>query len=79
VRDADPVKEDIVLAICRDRALSTTICGDFREGLVPIIHHNWERHRKWCIRAKDKMGERRLDAMNKCKGEQGPVRVMTVT
>jgi hypothetical protein len=79
VRDADPAKEDIVLAICGDRALSTTIRGDLREGLAPIIHHNWERHRKRYIRAKDKMGERRLDAMNKCKGEQGPVRVMTVT
>lgn len=79
VRDADPAKEDIALAIWGDRALSITLRGEFREGLAPIIHHNWERHRKRYTRASDTMGAKRLDAITKCKGEQGSVRVITVT
>lgn len=79
VRDADPAKEDIVLAIWGDRALSITLRGEFREGLAPIIHHNWERHRKRYVRACNSMGEKRLDAITQCKGEQGSVCVITVT
>jgi hypothetical protein len=77
VRDADPAKEDIALAIFGDRALGTTLRGDLREAMAPIIHHNWERHRKRFSRAKVNMDDKRLDAINRCNGEQleDPIRL----
>ncbi|KAG1727539.1 P-loop containing nucleoside triphosphate hydrolase protein [Suillus lakei] len=74
VRDADPAKEDIALAIFGDRALGTTLRGDLREAMAPIIHHNWERHRKRFSRAKVNMDDKRLDAINRCNViEEGKV------
>jgi hypothetical protein len=69
VRDADPAKEEIAIALFGDCALATTLRGDFRECLAPIIHHNWERHRKRFIRAKRAMNTKKADAAKRCKSE----------
>ncbi|KAG2340580.1 hypothetical protein BDR05DRAFT_1002399 [Suillus weaverae] len=67
VRDAEPAREDIALAICGDGALGTTLRGDFREAFNPIIHHNWERHHKRYLRAKDNMNDKKEKAHSACK------------
>ncbi|KAG2136443.1 hypothetical protein DEU56DRAFT_756348 [Suillus clintonianus] len=67
VRDADPAKEDIALAIFGDYALSTTLRGDFRDTLTPIIHHNWERHRKVFRRVEASFTARKRTAREACE------------
>ncbi|KAG2063203.1 hypothetical protein BDR04DRAFT_1164116, partial [Suillus decipiens] len=67
VHDADPAREDIALAIFGDNALQTTLRGEFRESLGPIIHHNWERHRKVFKRAVKSVEGLREKAADACK------------
>ncbi|KAG2136436.1 hypothetical protein DEU56DRAFT_756342 [Suillus clintonianus] len=67
VRDADPAKEDIALALFGDCALSTTLRGDFRDALTPIIHHNWERHRKVFKRVERSYAKSQTDAKDACQ------------
>jgi hypothetical protein len=69
VQDADPGKEDIAIALFGDFALARTLRGDFRESLGPIIHHNWERHRRRYDKARRTMEIKRFDARMKIKSQ----------
>lgn len=70
VRDADPAKEDIAIALFGDFALARTLRGDFRESLDPIIHHTWERHRTRFTTARHIMQIQRFTARKYCNSEQ---------
>lgn len=67
VADADMAREDIAIALFGANSLRRGLRGEFREALNPIIHHNWERHRKVCRRAEKTLGPRRTSAIAACK------------
>ncbi|KAG1905166.1 P-loop containing nucleoside triphosphate hydrolase protein [Suillus fuscotomentosus] len=67
VADADMAREDIAVALFGANSVSRGLRGEFRESLSPIVHHNWERHRKMCRRAEKTLGLRRMAAIVACK------------
>jgi hypothetical protein len=67
VADADMAREDIAVALFGANSVSRGLRGEFRESLSPIVHHNWERHRKMCRRAEKTLGLRRMAATVTCK------------
>jgi hypothetical protein len=67
INDADTAKEDIALAIFGKNATSTGLRGNFREALSPILHHQWERHRKVFKRAEKALPSTRQNAISACK------------
>ncbi|KAJ8581744.1 hypothetical protein M405DRAFT_846837 [Rhizopogon salebrosus TDB-379] len=67
ISDANSARDDIILVVFGDNALAKTVRGDFRLASATIMHHSWERHRKLYLRARGRIGRKRITAQSYCK------------
>jgi len=69
ITECESAKEDIIMAIFGQHALSRVPRGEFKDGVNIIVHHQWERHRKQFRRAKDTFNAKTELARKKVKGK----------
>lgn len=68
--DADGAIDTIACAIFGENCLATArVVGEFKEAVIALIHHKWERQRKRYSRAIKMLAEKKLMAQSAFAGE----------
>jgi hypothetical protein len=68
--DADAAIDTIACAVFGENCLaSARVVGEFKEAVIALVHHEWERQRKRYLRAVKTLANKKLMAQNAFAGK----------